>query len=242
MVILLLSFKKDKTNDNILADPSPTPSNQISEESYMPYDDFNIVVTSFVIKDNDELVLIPNYSENLESKEVRETYGCKNAVNAGFYTEDREPIGLIVSSGNLVSEFQNNKTLNGVLSINDKGQNQISYQRPTDPYIAVQAGPIVIYDAKPVDLQLSSDFYARRIVAAVDAGGDLHFFVVYNPKSVMQGPLLEDLGRLINDYANVNGIKIEKAINLDGGAASVFYSDDVKLLELVRVGSIFCVR
>ena len=243
IVILFVNREINSTNRSYIQDtPLPTSEGkEISEVEQISYDEFYLSVADIRVGNVNSVDLIPNFEEELQANEIANKNNCKNVVNAGFYTEDRKPIGLFVTEIGILSDYQNNNTLNGVLSIGEKDNVAISYSEPSSPKLAVQSGPVIIFDGETTDLKLQRDFYARRIVAATDTNNNLYFFAVYNPESSIQGPNLIDLGGIIKSYSERNDIKLDRAINLDGGAASAFFSDSVTLEELVPVGSVFCI-
>jgi uncharacterized protein YigE (DUF2233 family) len=244
--IAFIFIKRGKfSNDGAKSEDTPTPTTdmqEVREEDLITYDEYSLSVAEIKVDDNNSVGLIPNFEEELQAEEIAQIHNCTNIVNAGFYTEDRKPIGLFVTEKGVFSSYQNNKTLNGVLSIGETGNVAISYNEPLTPRIAVQSGPIIIFNGEITDLKLQRDFYARRMVAALDTKNNLYFFAVYNPESTIQGPNLIDLGDTIKIYSVKNDIVIDSAINLDGGAASAFFSDSVTLEELVPVGSVFCIN
>lgn len=249
LVIIIIAVAIIFTNREIVSTnqsgvtSTPLPNSDkksVGEEDLISYDDFSLHVAEIKVGNVDSMKLIPNFEEELPSSEIAKNGKCKNIVNTGFYTEERTPIGLFVTDKGVLSSFQNNNTLNGVLSISEEGKPTITYGEPFSPRLAVQTGPVIVFKGEVVELNLQRDFYARRVVAANDMKNNLYFLAVYNPESSIQGPNLIDLGQLIKDYSKRNNIEIDNAINLDGGSSSTFFSDSVTLEELVPVGSVFC--
>ena len=242
-IAVIFVNREINSTDKLNIQDSPLPTSEekeISEVDKVSYDEFFLNVAEMKVGNIASVDLIPNFEEELRANQIAKNHTCANIVNAGFYTEDRKPIGLFVSKNDTLSGYQNNNTLNGVISIGETGNVAITYSEPSSPRLAVQSGPVIVFDGVVTKLKLQRDFYARRIVAAIDTDNNLYFFAVYNPESSIQGPNLVDLGEIIKDYSERNGIEIASAINLDGGAASAFFSDSVTLEELVPVGSIFC--
>jgi exopolysaccharide biosynthesis protein len=195
------------------------------------------------VEDLYSLELIPNFQERLTSQEAVIKYNCKSLVNGGFYLKDNSPAGYFVSEGGVLKNWSYNTLFNGVLSINDLATPRITWEVPRDSLrIALQTGPVLIENAQRIRLKTTSDDLARRVMAAITGENRLYFIVVYNPTQVFDGPKLKDLDDVLSQIEDKLGIVFADAINLDGGSASVFYSDDVELAEISFVGSFFCLK
>ena len=189
------------------------------------------------------LSLLANFQEGLEPEESQEKYGCQGLVNGGFYQEDGSPIGLFVSEGIQSSKEISSSTFNGFISLSDEREINISSTAPFgDVIFALQTGPVLMEERNISTLQLKRDEPARRIVAALTEEGDLYFLALYDLDSLFQGPQLTDLPGIILDFSKETGIQFSEAINLDGGTASAFYTEEMTLSPLSPVGSYFCVK
>ncbi|RJR30058.1 hypothetical protein C4564_01180, partial [Candidatus Microgenomates bacterium] len=107
---------------------------------------------------------------------------------------------------------------------------------------ALQTGPVLVENGSAVELSLARDKQARRIVAAITGSNELVFVAIYSPGSSFDGPYLEDLPLIVNHISEELNLNIADAINLDGGTASAFYSENTHISELSPIGSFFCVK
>ena len=90
-------------------------------------------------------------------------------------------------------------------------------------------------------LSILDDKPGRRVVVA-QAENKIYFIAFYNNNSVYLGPNLSDLPQLLKMFAQKRKTTILNALNLDGGAASAFHTDNFSLPELTPVGSFFCIK
>jgi len=206
------------------------------------FENTNIIATWFSVDDVDGLILYPNYKDQITSSDAREKYDCTNLVSGGFYDEDNSPIGLFIGEGETLSKQVNNDTFNGYFSVSNNGDAKITSWVPSDVRIGLQTGPLLIYEGNLRNLKLSRDKEARRVVLAQTESDKLYFIVLYDSESFYQGPKLDELPKMIKDIEENIGEKVTYAINLDGGAASSFYTKDFSLTELSFVGSFFCMK
>lgn len=229
---------------------TPTSNDQVQGESTQKDDYLELEVggTSvrarwFKVEDTNAVTFIANYDEFLPSADVIDSNQCKQLTSAGFYGENDEPLGLVISNGELINSYNSSALFNGVLSINDFGTPRITRNIPSGNNLnAVQTGPILWENGSQSTLNLSRDKYSRRVVGAVSGNNELYFMVFYDANSAFKGPLLSQAPGLINEINNKLNLNIADAINLDGGTASVFVDEDVALSELSPVGSFWCIK
>ncbi len=162
-------------------------------------------------------------------------------ANGPFYGTNNQPLGLIITNGNTISDYENNNLLNGVLSVNDFATPRITQNLPQDHLqIAVQTGPIIKENNSYDSLQITNDKNSRRVLAAVDGNNNLYFLVIYDKDSEFSGPFLNDVPSLLNQFEQKENINFADIINLDGGSASVFITRNFDLTEFNPVGAFFC--
>ncbi|HEX6977292.1 MAG TPA: phosphodiester glycosidase family protein [Patescibacteria group bacterium] len=190
----------------------------------------------------DKISLIPNFNEKETAFDVTDKYKCDELTNGGFYSLENAPIGLFVTDDKRVGEYQENLLFNGFFKISKTNIASISTDSQTqNTRIALQSGPILFQNNYPTSLKINSDKESRRIVVAL-SNGKIFFIAFYDPKSVYQGPNLGDLPSLLSDFAKAKNIKIDDALNLDGGSASSFHTTGISLPELSPSGSFFCIK
>ncbi|OGM24683.1 hypothetical protein A3D00_02435 [Candidatus Woesebacteria bacterium RIFCSPHIGHO2_02_FULL_38_9] len=213
---------------------NPTPTEIIKNKKYKSQ-----LIT---VDDPSGLYLYPNYEEQANSKDLINKNSCKSFVNAGFYSKDSSPLGLLISQGKLINKDRKSELFNGYFSVTSESGVFITDSVPRNEVrIALQSGPILIKDFSPQILKLKQDEEARRVVVATDKSGKIYFMVFYSEDSFFSGPFLKDLPQIVEDFERDSNLKFDNALNLDGGSASAFYSEDFFLSELNHVGSFFCI-
>lgn len=230
--------------------PAPNPTDtrnalgvevQNENQITLDYETGELGVLWAYVDDPKKLSLHLNLEDKKTAVSAKEEMQCKLLVNGGFYNKEGKPIGLFVSEGKTLSNWQENSLFNGVLGITKDGNAKIT--SAGDNYEnAVQTGPVLIKAGVHKELAIKNDEPERRVVAGVTTEDKLVFLSFYNPASYYLGPNLEDLPALLKSFEKQTGIEIKDAINLDGGTASAFYADGVSLTELRPIGSFFCAR
>lgn len=195
------------------------------------------------IDDPAQIHLYANFSEKLTAEEAMEEKQCKALISGSFYTTESTPIGLFISEGRQIKSEIESKLFNGIFSISFDEKAKISFQSPKDNLkIGLQSGPVLIKDKNVLLLGLTNDEQARRVVASLTEEGYIVFFAFYKKDSVFSGPNLSKLPEILSAAEEEMGVKITDAINLDGGSASAFFSNGLKLSELSPIGSYFCIK
>lgn len=187
-----------------------------------------------------QLILYPNFEEQMTTPTIIGEKNCSLLVNGGFYGEDDLPIGWLVAQGTQKSEKVRSDLLNGFLAIMADGEAVIESQIPEGQVgNGIQSGPLLIRGGEPQRLSIRNDESKRRVAAAT-SGGKLYFLAVVGKDSNYEGPRLENLPDIVEAIGISENLSFDSAINLDGGSASAFYNDGVELRELTHIGSYFC--
>jgi len=187
--------------------------------------------------------LIANFPKRMSSGEIMETKACMGGVNGGFYDTQNNPLGLFRTNGTELRGPSTSTLINGFFSVSSENKASISSEIPaTAARIALQTGPMLYWEGRPLKLAIRSDERARRMAAALTDDGKILFFAFYSADAVFDGPLLGDMPLLIDEVNKTEKLHITSAINLDGGSASAFYASGVRLSELTPVGSFFCIK
>lgn len=208
-----------------------------------------IRVVSFKVENPQKISLISNFDEKLTVFEAVEKYQCKNLINGGFYirtTQDSSianlPIGLFLADDKKIGNFAQNSLFNGFFKISTDGVPSISSDSSIDNFrIALQSGPILFQDESPLNLRIINDKPERRSVVILTKD-NIYFATFYDKTSAYLGPYLASLPQLVKLFSKEKKIKTVAALNLDGGTASSFHSEDFSLPELSPVGSFFCIK
>lgn len=206
-------------------------------------EDGKTITVSWVIASPGNVSLYPNFSEKLTSRDAKGEKNCSSLVNAGFYTKERTPIGLFVSEGRTINPFSRNRLFNGVFSIDDNGIAQITPSSPQGKITsAAQTGPVLLEEDKVQNLSGNLGDKERRMAAGITKNKEIIFATFFQKDSAYLGPTLERLPSMLLELEKKTGVDITDAINLDGGTASAFLTEDISLGELTLIGGYFCIK
>ena len=247
LTIGFIALRKGFISKNSSSSPTPPPAygegENLDNLQKIKWDDKEYAISIIKVQNISLFKLLPNFTEKLTASDAKEKYACNELISGGFYLEDSTPTGLFISEGKVIKNWIKNNLLNGVLSVNDFDTPRITFEVPKDHLrIALQTGPVLIENAKILKLSLIKDDPARRVVGAITGDNTLYFLIIYNENQVFDGPFLKDMPNVISEIQKDTGIVFADAINLDGGSASAFYSDEVNLAEMSPVGSFFCIK
>ncbi len=152
--------------------------------------------------------------------EVLQKNHCVAGTNGGYFAPDFEPVGLLLCDGHLLNRPQRSpRVLTGALIVTP---NRISFRRATEPLPgknadqAVQAGPFLVEDGKTVE-GLNNLRSARRTAIVTDGENE---WALVSSSSVT----LAELGVILADpVLTPGGMKIHRALNLDGGSSTALW-------------------
>src|SRR5947209_11692691 len=137
-------------------------------------------------------------------------------VDGGYFDPEYKPIGLLIVDGTIIAPLQKARLLSGVLSAAPK-KVQIArvgeFSMIPKPDNAIESGPMIVDLGKSVR-GLESTKLARRTFAAI-GGGDKAAL------GFCSDATLADLSNILALVA-IPDVKIQRALNLDGGTASAF--------------------
>lgn len=196
----------------------------------------------FEVEGGADLDLVYNYEGRSDSMTIITANQCRAAVSGGFYDKNFRPLGLVIDESRLMSKNRPNQLFNGYVYVRPSGTAGIAaspvYANVRD---AVQTGPILVSNGEAVVIPETSEM-ARRMAAVSLTDGGVMFMTIFSPQSKLDGPTLSSLGEAILAAVKREGKLAESAINLDGGAASVFYKTNLYLKEWQPVGSVWCLK
>jgi hypothetical protein len=143
---------------------------------------------------------------------------CAAGVNGGYFSPDFTPIGLLISDGKIVAPLQHARLITGVLSASAGGVQilrirEFSSREKTGA--AVQCGPFLV-DHYELVRGLNDSTAARRTFAATGMN-DRALLGVCSEISLAKLAAILATTRLGDD------VKIQRALNLDGGSSSAFW-------------------
>ena len=194
----------------------------------------------WAVEDASKLSLIANYEEKKRAIDLMEEYSCVSGINGGFYDENSNPLGLVVTEGNVYSKYRKNSLHNGIVGTTSLGQ-YIGSDFEQNFIEAVQTGPLLFIDGKISNFSLVRDKRARRSVA-LNTSNKLFMFSIYGNDSFRDGPLLEELPNIVEIIGKNEKIQIRSAINMDGGTASAIHYTKETIDEWQPVGSWWCLK
>lgn len=154
--------------------------------------------------------------ENLSDIMSREK--CAVGLNGGYFSADFAPIGLLISDGRMIAPLQRARLITGVLSASARGVQILrvrEFSRREKISAAVQCGPFLV-DHYAVVRGLDESTAARRTFAAT-ATNDRALLGVCSEIS------LAELAAMLTTTRLADSLKIQRALNLDGGSSSAFW-------------------
>jgi uncharacterized protein YigE (DUF2233 family) len=143
---------------------------------------------------------------------------CLAGVNGGYFDPENKPVGLVLSGGTLIAPLRKARLLSGVMIVSN-GQVQLlrtaEYSAKRKMTTALQCGPFLVDRAQPVP-GLNDTRAARR--SFIFVGGADHAAVGF-----CSGVTLAQLGKILATPGITPGLKVQRALNLDGGSSSGFW-------------------
>ncbi|HEU0273264.1 MAG TPA: phosphodiester glycosidase family protein [Candidatus Udaeobacter sp.] len=165
------------------------------------------------------LRLVQNENGGISLREAMNQDQSLAGVNGGYFDEAFAPIGLRVVDGKMLEPLKRARLITGVLIASVRGV-QIVRAREFSTHrlkatTAIQCGPFLVDLAKPVG-GLNGGNRARRTFAAT-ASGNLALLGFCSRVS------LAELSKILLTSSVADDLKIERALNLDGGSSSGFW-------------------
>ena len=144
---------------------------------------------------------------------------CVCGVNGGYFDPEFKPIGLRINDGKTFSPLQRARMITGILTQSDRGIDVIrvgEFSHAKKISAAIQSGPFLVEASKHVR-GLNDSQRARRTFAGI-ADVDRVLLGICSDVS------LAELANILVTAPVVEKSKIRRAINLDGGSSSAFWS------------------
>ena len=161
--------------------------------------------------------VIDNPGGNELAEVMRQGRGVAG-VNGGYFDPQNAPVGLVIVDGKSIAPFRKAKLLSGVLVVN---KNRVELLRSTEyssrktATAALQCGPFLV-DAGKAILGLNNTRPARRTF----------FFTNGSDRAGMgfcSSVTLAELGEILATPRLTGDVKLQRALNLDGGSSSAFW-------------------
>ena len=225
-----------------LSSPLPVPTGATKHTATtLTYQDIVYDYEYFVVQRLEKLTLIPNFDTPIRGSAIVSQQKCAFAINGGFYSEGNTPLGAFIGNGYEQPTALKSALFNGFLGFSES-KAVITKAFDSSSTFILQSGPLLHYDTSSLPLAIQNDEHARRSAVITTNDGKILFATFYIRDSIYNGPLLGDLPMILNEFASIEGIAIDSALNLDGGSATYFKSPDTELPELSPIGSLFCLQ
>jgi uncharacterized protein YigE (DUF2233 family) len=143
---------------------------------------------------------------------------CVAGTNGGYFGPDFAPIGLLISDGKIVARLQRARLITGVLSASTRRVQilrvrEFSLQGKVNA--AVQCGPFLVDHYERVG-GLDDSTSARRTFVATGTNDRTSL-------GVCSEISLAELATILATTRLADDLKIQRALNLDGGSSSAFW-------------------
>ncbi|HYJ06559.1 MAG TPA: phosphodiester glycosidase family protein [Chthoniobacterales bacterium] len=163
---------------------------------------------------------------------IRRTRAVAGA-NGGYFDPQDVPLGLLISDGKLIAPLRKARLLSGVMVVT-KGRVELlryaEYSSKKNATAALQCGPFLVDGGKAVP-GLNDTRSARRTF--ILTGGDRAAIAFCSSVT------LAELGEILATPGIVADLKVQRALNLDGGSSSAFWftgeNGPFSIRELKRV-------
>jgi exopolysaccharide biosynthesis protein len=143
---------------------------------------------------------------------------CLAGVNGGYFDPENKPVGLVISDGKVVAPLRKARLLSGVMIVSN-GRIQLlrvaEYSSKRKATAALQCGPFLVDRGQPV-AGLNDTRSARR--SFIVAGGSDRAAIGF-----CSAVTLAQLGRILAAPEIAPDVKVQRALNLDGGSSSAFW-------------------
>jgi hypothetical protein len=150
--------------------------------------------------------------------EIMSREKCIVGVNGGFFKPDFTPVGLLISDGKLIAPMQPARLMTGILSASThevRIQRLREFSRQEKTNAAVQSGPFLVDHCEAIP-GLDDSRVARRTFVATGTNDR----VVLGTCSEVS---LAELAAILTTTRLADDLKIQRALNLDGGSSSAFW-------------------
>jgi exopolysaccharide biosynthesis protein len=143
---------------------------------------------------------------------------CLAGVNGGYFNENFAPLGLRIANGQMIAPLQRARLITGVLTASPRGVQIVrsrEFSRRLVVTAAIQCGPFLVDRGERIS-GLNDSHLARRTFAATTTSGRALL-------GVCSGVSLTELSNLLATASFAEDLRIERALNLDGGSSSGFW-------------------
>lgn len=158
----------------------------------------------------------PAGEDNLAAVMRREN--CLAGVNGGYFDPENKPVGLLICDGTVIAPLRKARLLSGVMIVSN-GRIQLlrvtEYSSKRKANDALQGGPFLLDRGRPVP-GLNDTRSARRTFV-LTSGPDRAAV------GFCTGVTLAQLAKILATSGIAPDLKVQRALNLDGGSSSAFW-------------------
>ena len=143
---------------------------------------------------------------------------CVAGVNGGYFDEKFAPIGLRMANGQMIAPLQRERLITGVLVASSRGVQIVrsrEFSRRPGVAAAIQCGPFLVERGQPIG-GLNDSHLARRTFAATTSSSRALV-------GVCSEVSLTELAKILATTSLAEDLRIERALNLDGGSSTGFW-------------------
>ncbi len=192
-----------------------------------------------------------NKDDRKNIKEIKEIYQADLVLNGSFYSENFEPLGLLISNQILLFPLFKSELMNGVFFITKDNipqlltyNNFIEQQEQLTKNIsfAIQAGPILINQDQEVIADPNNTKRASRTAIGIDKNNNIIIIILHNSIFNQNNFLtLLEFSNLIKNNKELQNLGIHSVINLDGGKSTGIAIYDQYFPEIEKVQNLITV-
>jgi exopolysaccharide biosynthesis protein len=153
-----------------------------------------------------------------ELAEVMRRTRALAGVNGGYFDPQNAPVGLLISEGKLIAPFRKAKLLSGVVVVTKNRVELLrsaEYSARKNASAALQCGPFLVDGGASVP-GLNNARQARRTF----------FFTTGTDRAGLgscSSVTLAELGEILATPRLAGDLKVQRALNFDGGSSSAFW-------------------
>lgn len=157
--------------------------------------------------------------------------GAVAGVNGGFFHPDFTPLGLMIADGRKTGTFTRTRLVSGAVLVSGTKPRLVwNHEFPEEQEVTqmLQAGPRLVDQGRPLT-SLDKTKVATRTFVATDDG---QRWVIGTVRSTS----LAGLAELLASPGILPGIRVHRALNLDGGRSTALYARRADGTEISRTG------
>lgn len=219
LVFLLIETASQEVEDRFLRDIVPLQSG-VEWHRFTAGDDVDFNVVIFDSKRCALRVIDqPQNPQRLDAVMAGSTGGAIAGINAGFFTPEFNPLGLVISNGQRVGKWLSSTLLGGAVMVKD-GKLLLLWREEVGTSQGVtqlvQAGPRLVHRGTPVAGLEADKLRPRSFIAT---NGDGKWLI----GTASYATLAELANLLAQKGLIVPGFQVHRALNFDGGKSTALW-------------------